>query len=284
MGIERVASRASVLIDPWRAHPLAWIHRVEASAIVRELRASNRVVDVNVFDRARLPSAAPILLRLSDPVMLEAAHALTAASVVYRGPSAEALAHCYDKWSAYEVVAANGIDCPETRPANEADTLIRPLVLKPRRGSDSIELHVLRAGAVPLRLQNERTLAQRQIIGTELTVGVIDGIAGRALRILLPEGVPYTFLRKYLPWTRREVVTESALAERVRNEALKIVSVLGANWAVRVDFILERVTGRLIFLECDAAPLVGPASAFAASLAAIGLKRDVQLSRLLGEA
>jgi hypothetical protein len=38
---------------------------------------------------------------------------------------------------------------------------------------------------------------------------------------------------------------------------------------------------RLVFLECDAAPLVGPASAFAASLAAAGMARDAQLHRLL---
>jgi hypothetical protein len=39
-----------------------------------------------------------------------------------------------------------------------------------------------------------------------------------------------------------------------------------------------------MFLECDAAPLVGPASAFAASLSASGMARAEQLARILGDA
>jgi D-alanine-D-alanine ligase-like ATP-grasp enzyme len=66
--------------------------------------------------------------------------------------------------------------------------------------------------------------------------------------------------------------------------ALRAARVLGVDWAARVDFIHERGSDRLLFLECDAAPLVGPRSAFAASLAAGGMARDEQLARLLGEA
>jgi hypothetical protein len=53
------------------------------------------------------------------------------------------------------------------------------------------------------------------------------------------------------------------------------------NWAARIDLIHESATGRLYFLECDVAPLVGAKSAFAASFSAAGVGRLEQLRWLL---
>lgn len=279
-----MSSPLIVLIDPWRVDALVWLHRAEARAIVRELRAAGHPVDVGAFDRGRLPRAARILLRLSDPVMIDAVRALEAAGIGYRGPGAKALERCYDKWHAHQTVSRAGIDGPETRLAVDDGKFGRPVVLKPRRGSDSIGLCVLRSGPLPERLRNEATLVQPQIFGAELTVGVIDGHAGEPLRLELAEGVPYTFHRKYLRPPKRAPLTDRTLAVRVQHTALAAARALGVDWAARVDFIRERASGRLLFLECDAAPLVGPASAFAASLAAGGMARAEQLARLLGEA
>jgi len=271
----------TILIDPWRLDPLTWLHRAEARAILRELRAAGRAVEVSVFDRRALPRGAWILLRLSDPVMVDAVHAFTAAGIAYCGPGLDALERCYDKWRAYEIVARAGIDCPETRFAAESDAFRGPVIVKPRRGSDSIGMRVIRSGPLPERLRNASMLVQPQVFGTELTVSVIDGIAGHPLRLELPEGVPYTSLRKYLTRPKRAPVAERELVARVRQTALVAANALGIDWAARVDFILEPASGRLLFLECDAAPLVGPASAFAASFTASGMPRAEQLARLL---
>jgi biotin carboxylase len=216
--------------------------------------------------------------------MVDAVRALDAAAISYHGPGKAPLERCYDKWRAYTEVSAAGIDCPETRLAVDDDGFGRPVVLKPRCGSDSIGLRVVRSGPVPERLRNEAMLVQPQIFGAELTVGIVDGHAGEPLRLGLAEGVPYTFLRKYLQRPRRAPLTDRTLATRVQHIALAAARTLGVDWAARVDFIHERTSGRLLFLECDAAPLVGPASAFAASLAAGGMARAEQLGRLLGEA
>jgi len=271
----------TILIDPWRLDPLTWLHRAEARAILRELRAAGRVVKVSAFDRRALPRGAWILLRLSDPVMVDAVRAFTAAGIAYRGPGLHALERCYDKWRAYQIVARAGIDYPETRFAPESDAFRRPVVVKPRRGSDSIGMRVIRSGPLPERLRNESMLVQPQVFGTELTVSVVDGVAGLPLRLELPEGVPYTFLRKYLTRPKRAPLVDRALAARVQQTALVAANALGIDWAARVDFILERASRRLLFLECDAAPLIGPASAFAASLSASGMGRAEQLARLL---
>lgn len=275
-----------VLREPWRAHPLAWIHRSEATAIAGELRRAGRPVELQTFreDAVSSLSTGPLLLRLSDPVMLSAAQRLTGAGVRYIGPGAGVIEGCYDKHRAHAIASENGFDAPATALADAADGIRLPLILKPRRGSDSIGVRLLRGGAVPPAARNSDTLVQEYVQGTEITVAVIHGRAGAPLRILLPAGTPYSFLRKYLLRPRRDPVTEPALAKRVRDLALAIARAFAVDWAVRIDLIQETGTGRLLFLECDAAPMVGPDSAFAASLAAAGIHRSEQLCLLLNEA
>jgi len=275
----------TILIDPPGPHPLAWIHRAEARAIARELRESARAVRLLPFPGQAIASGlqAPLLLRLSDPAMLAAVRCLEGAGIPYIGPGAQALARCYDKYDAYRSTVEQGIDTPATALATQADTMAFPLLLKPRRGSDSIGLRVLRSGPIPARVRTDDAIAQEFVRGSELTVGALHGEIGAPLHIVLPEGTPYRFWRKYAWRPRREPVRNAALYARAREAAHRIAAMLGVDWAARIDFIHETATDRLRFLECDAAPLVGPASAFAESLAASGVARHEQLRRLLAE-
>jgi hypothetical protein len=276
----------TVLYEPWQFRPLAWIHRVEARSIVAELERAGHTVRLIPFcenQSASLPPG-PLLLRVSDPVMLLATRALTRAARPFWGPAAAVMERCYDKYEAHRLAVAHGVTCPATALASKVGAMPFPLVLKPRRGSDPIGVRVLREGPIPLRLQTEMHVAQEPVRGTELTIGVIREQAGLPLRILLPEGTPYSFVRKYLCMPRREVLTDDALAGRVHDTALKIVRLFGVNWATRIDFMYDPRRGRLCFLECDAAPLVGPASAFAASLSAAGITRAEQLRLLIDDA
>jgi D-alanine-D-alanine ligase-like ATP-grasp enzyme len=275
----------TVVRDSWRPHPLVWIQRAEANAIASELRRAGREVSLTVFREdavARLPRG-PLLLRLSDPVMLRATRALEQASIAYIGPSAAAMERCYDKYEACRIAAVRGVNYPATALAHEADAIRRPLVLKPRRGSDSIGVRLIENGAIPARLRNADHIAQEQVRGTELTVGVFRGRVGTPLRIDLPDGVPYSFARKYVLRPRSSPLVEGELARRIRSAALEVAGILGADWAARIDLMIEASSGRLHFLECDIAPLVGAGSAFAASLAAAGIARGEQLRLLLGE-
>ena len=273
----------TVLRDPWRLHPLAWIHRIEARAIATELERLGHAVTLLPFRENRIADLppGPLLLRLSDPVMLRAARALAKQARPFTGPDAAVMESCYDKYEASRLAASRGIDCPATTLAPDAGTLAFPMVLKPRRGSDSIGVKLQRAGPIPPRLRTQAHIAQEQVHGIELTVGVLRGRAGLPLRILLPEGTPYTFIRKYVFTPGREVLAHEPLAERVRNTALAIARLFRINWAARIDFLYDPLRARLCFLECDAAPLVGPASTFAGSLTAAGIERTEQLKLLI---
>lgn len=273
----------TVVYESWRPHPLAWIHRAEARSIARELRRSGHAVDLVRLRENAVSSLPPgaLLLRLSDSLMLSAAHALERAAIPFFGPRAAVMERCYDKYHAYRIAAANGVDCPATALATEAGALPFPVVLKPRRGSDSIGVRLLRRGPIPARKRNERYLAQEYVHGDELTVGVLHGRAGMPLTIRLPEETPYSFLRKYLLRPPQPPLGENGLAAQARQTALRIAGIFGVNWAARIDLIHETDSGRLCLLECDVAPLVGTASAFAASLAAAGVTRAEQLRLLL---
>jgi D-alanine-D-alanine ligase-like ATP-grasp enzyme len=274
----------TVVRERRRPHPLAWIHRSEAASIAAELRAAGcatRLVELRGAALADLPQG-PLLLRLSDPVMCDATAALEAASIAFIGPGAAALARCYDKYETWRIASAAGLDCPATTLASGAEAMAFPLVVKPRRGSDSIGVRLLHTGPLLARLRTDRYIAQERVLGAELTVAVLHGRVGIPLRILLREGAIYSFARKYLWRPGRAVLAEPHLVERVRGFALRVAATLGVDWAARIDLFHEAPTGRLRLLECDAAPLVGAQSAFAASLAAAGMERGEQLRLLLG--
>jgi D-alanine-D-alanine ligase-like ATP-grasp enzyme len=201
--------------------------------------------------------------------MLRATETLTRAGIPYIGPGAAVMRLCYDKRAATDRVAAAGITCP-------ADATSFPMVIKPRRGSDSLGVRIARRPPVP-----PDYMAQEWVRGAEFTVAVLHDTVGSALRIALPEGTLYSFARKYLLRARREPLTDVALAERVRETASRITQLLKVDWAARVDFIYDSKRDRLCFLECDVAPLIGEGSAFAASLLAAGMPRAEQLRRLI---
>ncbi|TMG73838.1 MAG: ATP-grasp domain-containing protein [Betaproteobacteria bacterium] len=259
--------------EPWRAHPLAWIHRAEAAEIARELGVPLATLGEPALERR------PIL-RLSDAEMLRVASELTRAGVAYCGPRAEVMQVCYDKLQATRLVAGEGIDCPKTALANSSGALDFPLVGKPRRGSDSLGVRLMRKGPLPERYRSAEFVVQEYVRGTEITIGLIGARIGRPLAIGLPRGTPYSFVRKYLFRPPRELLPDLRLAMQTREAAARIARLLAVNWAARIDFIAEP-GGRLCFLECDVAPLVGRRSAFAASLAAGGIDRAEQLRLLV---
>jgi D-alanine-D-alanine ligase-like ATP-grasp enzyme len=256
---------------------------MEARAVAAELRRAGHRIQIARFQNHTIASLTgePVLLRLSDPVMLVATQALTRSARFYLGPSASVLERCYDKYKAYQVATANGVDCPITMLGGDASTMPFPLMLKPRRGSDSIGVKIFRQGRLPQRARSENYILQRQIRGAELTIAVLYDRVGVPLRIHLPEGTPYSFSRKYLRRVPRAPLEDRALVARVQRAALDIARVFGVDWAARIDLIHEKTTDRLLFLECDAAPLIGARSAFAASLEAAGLTRSEQLQLLL---
>ena len=278
--------RLTILRDPAGLRPLAWIHRIEARRVAAELTRSGHTIRMVRYSEHGVQSLPPepLLLRVSDPVMLAASQALTRAGRHYFGPRAAVMARCYDKYEASRFASSHGVDCPATTLATEVRDLSYPMILKPRSGSDSLGLRILRKGPIPRHLLSARNIVQEQIRGMELTVGLIRKRPGHPLRLFLPERTPYSFARKYFCTPRREALEDHALSMRVRDTATRAAEIFEINWAARVDFIYDPRSDRLCFLECDVAPLVDPSSTFSASLAAAGVGRAEQLALLVAGA
>lgn len=275
--------RVFIVHDRWRPHPLAWIHRLEARSIASELAAAGVDARLLRFDAGTVARMAGerLLLRLSDPVMLKATRALTHAFIPYLGPRAAVIERCYDKYEASRLASAAGVATPTTALGCDAAPETFPAILKPRRGSDSIGVRILRRGPVPPRARDDRHIVQPLVYGSEITIGVLQGTVGHPLRILLPQGVPFSFARKYILRPRMVPIDDAPLAARVRDAAGRIARAFDVGWAARIDFICETTSDTLFLLECDAAPLLGTRSAFAASLAAAGVGRAAQLRLIL---
>lgn len=152
----------AIVYESWRPHPLAWIHRAEARAIAEDLRRAGHEVRVVRYRDDAISELPPesLLLRLSDPIMLAGVRALTRADKPYLGPSAAVMERCYDKYEAYRIATANGVDCPLTALGNDAANRLFPLMLKPRRGSDSIGVRLITNGVLPARSRTEDYIVQ----------------------------------------------------------------------------------------------------------------------------
>src|SRR5437773_2515670 len=114
------------------------------------------------------------------------------------GLSFVVMERCYDKYEVHCVVIANNINCPTTALTNETNTIPFPLILKPKHGSDSINIRLLKNSPIPTHTQTDDYITQQYIRNTELTVTVFRDQTGMPLHILLPKETPYSFFRKYL--------------------------------------------------------------------------------------
>ena len=109
--------------------------------------------------------------------MLRVARELTRARIAYYGPRDAVMELCYDKLRATRLAEAEGIACPRTMLGDVAAAFDFPLIVKPRRGSDSIGLRLLRKGPLPARYRTSEYLVQEVVRGliNWLVTGLIEG-------------------------------------------------------------------------------------------------------------
>ncbi len=264
--------------------PVSLLHRVESCMIASELKAMGYGVSVSVYKNPQaLNEMHGIkLLRLSDALMVQATRELTDVGVEYAGPSAAVLEQCYDKLLAYRRAEQGGILCPATFAVVDFTDDGSPLILKPRRGSDSLGIRICRNGLVPSNRRTSDYLVQPFIEGAEVTVGLLKRTVGVPLEILRPEGKVYSFFRKNVLRTERKLIDDIELGKRIHEIAVRVAEVFEVDWAARVDFLYDRRSDRLYFLECDAAPTISKSSSFAQSLERSGLTRQDKIELLLG--
>ena len=211
--------------------------------------------------------------------------ALEAAGVQYAGCDAKGSDLCFDKWRTRQAVAAMGVQVAPGRNFTAANRpsgaeLARDLgdqiVLKPNRQGSSVGLQIVtsRAG-IDIALSGLRQgewIAERRIIGRELTVGLLRGRAMGVVEIAPKSGV-FDYSSKYTKGLT-EYFAPAQLSEEitagVRRAAETAFAACGCRDYARVDFMLSP-EGAIYLLEINTLPGMKETSLLPMSASCVGL-------------
>lgn len=169
-----------------------------------------------------------------------------------------------------------------------------PLFIKPNNGGSSLGISkVKEAGEINEALEkafreDEQVLVEEFIKGRELTVGVFRS-KGKIITLPITEIIPknefFDFQAKY-EGASEEITpaeVEEAVAEQVRNEALKAYTVFNCRGIVRIDFIYEENKGNPYLLEINTVPGQSAASLVPQQVLAMGWSLKEFYSALIEE-
>ena len=210
----------------------------------------------------------------------------------YVGSPSAATRLAWDKPSAKTLVERAGIHTPESISLSRdafrelgaesvlgvvSDTLGFPVVVKPARGGSAqgvswvSSTEELRRAMVHAFTYSDDALIERQIIGTEICVGIIDtGDGPIALPSVEIEPVSghYTFEARYTAGETRffsPARRDEAELSLAASQALLVHTTLGLRDLSRIDFIVDK-TGTAWFLEASVMPGLTETSTVALAL------------------
>jgi D-alanine-D-alanine ligase len=240
-----------------------------ASQVAGALRGAGHTVierDVGPDDLSALDAGCDVVFpvlhgRWGEGGALQAE--LTRRRLAFVGAGAAAAATSMDKPKAKAVAEAAGLTTAPAQLLREGDplTLDPPLVLKPIDEGSSFGVLICQDGAeveaarATLAANHPVVMAERYVLGRELTVGVVLGEAMPVIEVV-PRGGFYDFEAKYDrddTQYRFDTGIDEAALSRLQREALTVHRELGVRHLSRVDFIFD-TEGRAWFLEINTMP------------------------------
>ncbi|MBL9216555.1 MAG: D-alanine--D-alanine ligase [Opitutaceae bacterium] len=210
---------------------------------------------------------------------------LEADGFAYAGSDMKASDLCFDKWRTRLTVSAVGVQVAPGRlftaaakpaAAALAGEFGEQVVLKPNRQGSSVGLQIVtsRAG-LDIALGGIRQgewIAEKRILGRELTVGLLGGRAMGVVEIAPKSGI-FDYASKYTKGLTEYFAPapiSEELAARVRQEAEKAFAACGCRDYARVDFMLS-ADGELYLLEINTLPGMKDTSLLPMSARCVGL-------------
>lgn len=210
---------------------------------------------------------------------------LDAAGFSYTGCDARSSDLCFDKWRTRLSVSAMGVPVAPGRSFTATDKptaaalaaeLGEQVVLKPNRQGSSVGLQIVssRVG-LEIALGGIRAgewIAERRILGRELTVGLLRGRAMGIVEVVPKSGV-FDYTSKYTKGLT-EYLAPAKLpdetAARVRTAAETAFAACGCRDYARIDFMLS-AEGELYLLEINTLPGMKETSLLPMSARCVGL-------------
>ncbi|RXK56828.1 D-alanine--D-alanine ligase [Oleiharenicola lentus] len=210
---------------------------------------------------------------------------LDAGGFSYTGCDARSSDLCFDKWRTRLSVSAMGVKVAPgrnftaaTKPtaAALAAELGEQVVLKPNRQGSSVGLQIVssRVG-LEIALGGLRAgdwIAERRILGRELTVGLLRGRAMGIVEVVPKSGV-FDYTSKYtkgLTEYLAPALLSDETAAKVRGAAETAFAACGCRDYARIDFMLS-AEGELYLLEINTLPGMKETSLLPMSARCVGL-------------
>ncbi len=167
-----------------------------------------------------------------------------------------------------------------------------PMFVKPANGGSSVGVRrVSRADALDAALEHafaydRRVVVERAVDAREIEVAVLGNDAPEASvpGEIVPGAEFYTYEDKYVDGAARLLVPaplDRGMADDVRRLAIDAYRALDLAGMARVDFLLERSTGALLFNEANTLPGFTPISMYSKLWEASGLPYPRLLDRLV---
>jgi D-alanine-D-alanine ligase len=210
---------------------------------------------------------------------------LDAAGVGYAGCDAKSSDLTFDKWRTRQSVSAMGVQVAPGRrftadakpaAASLAAEYGEQVVLKPNRQGSSVGLQIVtsRVG-LQIALDGIRSgewIAEKRIVGRELTVGILRGRAMGIVEIVPKSGI-FDYTSKYTKGLT-EYIAPAPLSDdtaaSVRQAAEKAFAACGCRDYARIDFMLSG-EGELYLLEINTLPGMKETSLLPMSARCVGL-------------
>ena len=210
---------------------------------------------------------------------------LEAAGFHYAGSDARSSGLCFDKWRTRQTVSAVGVPVAPGRFFNAAKKpdfadlakeLGEQVVLKPNQQGSSVGLQIVNSRAgLQIAIGGLRQgdwLAEKKIIGRELTVGLLRGRAMGVVEIVPKSGV-FDYTSKYTKglteyFAPAQISEEIAAQVRLHSETA--FAACGCRDYARLDYMLS-TEGEIYFLEINTLPGMKETSLLPMSARCVGL-------------
>ena len=233
--------------------------------------------------------------------------ALELAGTPYVGAGVAGSSLAMDKQIARQILHANGLDVTPgralTRAAFDRDVaeaaverllaeLGLPLFVKPANGGSSVGIHrVARAEALREALEDafqydRKLVVEQGVAAREIECAVLgnDEPEASGLGEIVPQREFYDYAAKYEEDSTRldiPALLDDATTQRIRRRAIRAFEALDLCGFARIDFLLERTSGRIYVNEANTLPGFTPISMFPKLWEAAGLDYPRLIERLV---
>ncbi len=220
--------------------------------------------------------------------------ALESLRVPYTGSHVLGSALAMDKVRTKQVWIAAGLPTPRHAAFRHGDDLAAliasvgyPAIVKPSHEGSSVGIsRVFSADDLPAAVElaaryDGELLVEQLIVGDELTIGILDGVALPSIRIV-PSGEFYDYHAKYVADDTQYLCPglEGEAEERVRALSLTAFEAIGCHGWGRVDVMRDR-DGNDFLLEVNTTPGMTSHSLVPKAARAVGIEFDELCWRIL---